>query len=69
MATCSECTYLGNCYDDGTFWCEARLESVYANQQECYRFCRAYSRSSNLSDSYAKYSEDKRNSGYQKCSR
>ena len=63
MALCSECAYLGNCYDDGTFWCEKKLESVYANQQACYRFCNAYTRPSNVSDSYAKYSKDKTSSG------
>ena len=59
MALCSECTYLGTCYDDGTFWCEAKLECVYANQHACYRFCRAYSRPSSVADSYANYSKDK----------
>ena len=62
MALCSECTYLGNCYDDGTFWCEARLECVYAHQQECYRFCRAYNRPRSVSESYEKYSKQKESS-------
>ena len=63
MALCSECTYLGTCYDDGTFWCEAKLECVYAHEQECYRFCRAYGRPSSVSDSYARYSKDKTSGG------
>ena len=59
MALCSECTYLGKCYEDGTFWCDAKLECVYAHQQECDRFCRAYDRPNSVSDSYAYYSKNK----------
>ena len=59
MALCSECTYLGTCYYDGKYWCEKRLEEVYANQQACDRFCRAYGRPSSVSDSYAEYSRSK----------
>lgn len=61
MALCSECTYLNpeKTYSDGTFWCDKRLECVYANREECYRFCRAYSRPSSVADSYAEFSRSK----------
>lgn len=61
MALCSECTYLNpeKAYSDGTFWCDTRLECVYANREECYRFCRAYSRPSSVADSYAEFSRSK----------
>lgn len=61
MANCSECTYMNPSDPDiyGKYWCEAKLERVHAFQSECYRFCRAYSRPSNVSDSYERYSKDK----------
>lgn len=60
MANCSECTYLNPNDPDlyGRYWCEKKLERVHAHQSECYRFCRAYGRSSNVSDSYERYSKD-----------
>lgn len=63
MANCSECTYLNPDNPDlyGKYWCEKRLERVSANQSECYRFCRAYGRSSNVSKSYEDYSKDNSN--------
>ena len=49
MATCSECTYLNpeKLYEsyDPKFWCDTKDEWHYAYEQECWRFCRAYSRS------------------------
>ena len=67
MANCSECTYLNPNDPDlyGKYWCEKRLERVSAYQHECYRFCRAYSRSSSDSEYYEKYSKD--NSGSPGC--
>ena len=61
MSKCSECTYLdpNKCYSNGTFWCEKKLEYVYANQEECYRFCRAYSRPDSVSKSYEEFSVNK----------
>lgn len=62
---CSDCTYLdlstGDLY--GKFWCEKRLERHQANEIECYRFCKAYSRSSNEADSAYQYSRDHSGSG------
>lgn len=61
MANCSECTYLNpdKCYSDGTFWCERKLECVYAYQKECYRYCEAYSRPSSVARSCEEFSRDK----------
>ena len=49
----------------GKYWCEKKLERVFAYQEECYRFCRAYNRSSSTSEGYEKYSKD--NSGSPGC--
>lgn len=55
---CSECTYLdlstGDIY--GEFWCDKKLERHKANELECYRFCRAYSRDSSVAKSAYQYS-------------
>ena len=60
MAYCSECTYLdlstGDLY--GKFWCDTRLERHSACDLECYRFCRAYSRSSSEAESAYNYSRE-----------
>ena len=60
MANCSECTYLNPNDPDlyGRYWCEKKLERVHAFQSECSRFCRDYGRSSNVSNSYERYSKD-----------
>ena len=65
MSKCSECTYLKACDPDlyGRYWCEKKLERVSANQEECYRFCRAYSRSSYESKNYEQYSKEHSNEG------
>ena len=63
MATCSECTYLkvnGDC-NNGKYWCETRLEWHYANEASCYRYCEAYSRSSEVARSYYEKSERSQN--------
>ena len=67
MAKCSECTYLKPNDPDlyGKYWCEKKLERVSAYQEECSRFCRAYSRSSNASKSYEDFSNN--NSGSPGC--
>lgn len=65
MASCSECTYLkvdGEC-DYGKYWCESRLEWHYANEADCYRFCRAYSRSDSVARSHYEKSENSQSSG------
>ena len=65
MATCSECTYLkvnGEC-NNGKYWCETRLEWHYANEAECYRFCKAYKRSDEVARSYYEKSENSQSSG------
>lgn len=61
MNYCSECTYLKPDSEDlyGRYWCETRLERVLATDEECYRFCRAYSRSSSTSEKFEKISKDK----------
>ena len=61
MANCSECTFLNpdKCYSDGTFWCDTRLECVFANNLECYRFCRAYKRPKEVSLSCEEFSRNK----------
>lgn len=55
---CSECTYLNLDSKDiyGKFWCEKRLERHMANELECNRFCKAYSRDENVSKSAYQYS-------------
>lgn len=62
---CSECTYLdlssGDIY--GKFWCEKRLERHLANELECNRFCRAYSRDSSVERSAYEYSIEHSSSG------
>ncbi|MBQ9072498.1 MAG: hypothetical protein IJY25_05020 [Bacilli bacterium] len=60
MAYCSECTYLDLTSHDlnGKFWCETRLERHSACDLECYRFCRAYSRSSSEAESAYRYSKE-----------
>ena len=63
--TISECTYLDfeKEYDkDGKFWCETKYEWHYADEAECWRFCKAYSRSSNVAKSYREYSSNKQQS-------
>lgn len=66
MKYCSECTYLdlstGDLY--GKFWCDARLERHSACDLECYRFCKAYSRSSSETESAYQYSKDHSSSGF-----
>lgn len=68
MASCSECTYLdlNKEYEsyDCKYWCEKWHEWKYANEAECSMgFCRAYGRSSSVSDSYYKRSaESQKNS-------
>lgn len=66
MSTCSECTFLNpdSCYKsyDCKYWCEARLEYHYANEQDCYRFTRAYSRSDSVADSLRRKSEESQRS-------
>ena len=64
--TCSECTYLDldkeyNC-GDGRFWCETKYEWHYANEAECWRFCKAYSRPTSVSKSYHDYSKSTQSS-------
>lgn len=65
MAYCSDCTYLdlstGDLY--GKFWCETRLERHLACELECYRFCKAYSRSSSEAESAYRYSKEHSSSG------
>lgn len=63
MANCSECVYLDFSNPDlyGKGWCEKKLERVDANEYECYRFCRAYNRSSSVSRSYEEYSKNNSN--------
>ncbi len=64
--TCSECTYMDFCKEnnhDGKFWCEKRLEYYPANNAECNRFCKAYSRDDSTARSYKEYSESKQSSG------
>lgn len=63
--TCSECTYLNleseySC-NDGRFWCDTKLEWHYANEAECWRYCKAYSRSDSVAKSYKQYSENCQN--------
>lgn len=65
---CSECTYLeidnfneADLY--GKFYCEKRLERHGANEYACDRFCKAYSRSSNVSNSAYEYSKYHGSSG------
>ena len=62
---CGECTYLDLSTGDeyGKFWCEKRLERHLANELECNRFCRAYSRDSSVAKSAYDYSKDKSSSG------
>lgn len=64
--TCSECTYLDlskeySC-SDGRFWCETKYEWHYADEAECWRFCKAYSRDASVSKSYRDYSTSKQTS-------
>lgn len=58
---CSECTYLKVEGDTnyGKFWCKY-CDWVYADQIECWNFCRAYSRPSEVSASAERYSKDHR---------
>ena len=60
MANCSECTYLLTNDPDlyGRFYCEKKLERVSANQIECARFCRAYSRLSSEARALEDYSKN-----------
>ena len=57
MNYCGECTYLKPNDPDlyGRYWCEKRLERVLANNEACYRFCTAYSRSKIDIEKYEKY--------------
>mgnify|MGYP004524370289 CR=1 FL=1 len=58
MAYCGECTYLNLNDPDsyGRFWCEKCLERHAANEFECYRYCKAYSRSDSVSKIAYNYS-------------
>lgn len=66
MASCSECTYLDleKEYEsyDCKYWCTAKDEWHYANEAECWRFCRAYSRSISVANSFYKRSEESQKS-------
>lgn len=59
--TCSECTYLNldkeYCSNDGRFWCDTKLEWHYADEAECWRYCKAYGRSDSVVKSYLEYSK------------
>lgn len=62
--TCSECCYLKidgdtNC---GKYWCESKGEWVYADAQECWHYCTAYSRSDSVSKSAFDYSKENQGS-------
>ena len=65
MNYCGECTYLKPNDPDlyGRYWCEKRLERVLANNEACYRFCTAYSRSKIDIEKYEKYSEEQSKDG------
>ena len=66
MRTCSECTFMNFCKEEnnnGKFWCEKRLEYMYADSAECWRFCKAYSRDESEAKSYYDYSVSKQSSG------
>ena len=65
MNYCGECTYLKPNDPDlyGRYWCEKRLERVLANNEACYRFCTAYSRSKIDIEKYEKYSENQSKDG------
>lgn len=58
MAKCAECTYLKVNGDtkNGQFWCEYKCDWKFANELECYRYCKAYDRSSSVADSAINYS-------------
>ncbi len=47
--TCSECTYLNIEHDHvyGKYYCDKLGERHYATDEACYRYCPAYTRSSN----------------------
>ena len=47
--TCSECTYLNIDHDHvyGKYYCDKLGERHYATDEVCYRYCPAYTRSSN----------------------
>ena len=51
--TCSECTYLNIDHDHvyGKYYCDKLGERHYATDEVCYRYCPAYTRSSNDSES------------------
>lgn len=66
MATCSECTYMDLSKErdnDGKYWCSSKGEYRYADCAECWNFCRAYSRSSSVAESYRDRSREKQSSG------
>lgn len=71
MATCSECAFLDldREYEpyDCKYWCEKCLEWRYANEAECYRFCRAYNRSQSVSDSYYNRSKNSQSNSGSGC--
>lgn len=58
--TCSECTYLcpekEYCSSSGRFYCEKDYEYHFADEIECRRYCRAYSRDDRVSKSLREYS-------------
>lgn len=71
MDYCSECTYLvpdkckGN--SNGYFYCERQGSYVLATTEHCYNFCRAYSRSSDISHEL-EYRSNREKNGYDNSS-
>lgn len=62
--TCSECCYLkiDGETNYGKYWCDKKFEWHYADEQECYRYCTAYSRDSSVAKSAREYSKDSQKS-------
>lgn len=66
MAKCGYCTYLDPDKVketwDNRYWCEENHEWKYADEESCWRYCKAYSRSDYVAESLIRASRDSQSS-------
>ena len=62
--TCSECRYLELDHEtkNGKYWCSFKGGYRYADEQECWGYCRADGRSDSVAESARGYSQDSQKS-------
>lgn len=66
MAKCGYCTHLNpdSCYADYNkkYWCSEKGEYIYADSEECWLYCKAYSRSDSVAEALIQASRESQSS-------